>query len=228
MSKMKQVSEEIKKALDEMPVHSQQLFHMFRKHKLKNLEFRNEIRAADRDGLNLAKSVGWKGDVSPDAIRRMERGDRPLPSSYLDEKYIRDHLARFDDGATRFYKMDSITEHGPGNRGTTFVMPTSEVDAMLAKADGDPRKLGELLGLGPDFFVDASGKPVDIVRADFTGQEVRDLDIRMASGNEMGANDDWMPGGLLPGGDHEAVIHINDMSQGGTYQEFLDFKGYKG
>lgn len=233
MSKMKQVSEEIKKALDEMPVHSQQLFHMFRKHKVQNLKFRNEIRAADREGLDMARSVGWKADgPRPEDIVGTPKGDRPLPRSYLDEDYIREHLARFDGGVTRFYNMDSLTRYGPGNDGTTFVLPTSEVEEMLRQADGDPRRLGELLGLGSDFFVDANGQPVDIVRADFSPEEVANLNLRMASGNEGfgegGANSNWMPGGLLPGGNHEAVIHIDDMSQGGTYQEFLDFQGFKG
>ena len=82
--------------------------------------------------------------------------------------------------------------------GTSFVMPTSEVDKLLAKTGGDPRAMEQALGL-PDHFLDGN-----IVRVDVEGAE--DYGLRMPSGNEAGANDEWIPGGQLPTGISEAVI----------------------
>lgn len=219
MSAMKEVSEEIRKALDDLPVHSQQLFHMFRKHKAKNARNSADFNDADRSALQMAESVGWKGDGPlPKDIVDTPKGQRPKPETYLDEDYIKEHLARFDGGATRFYRADSLDEYGPGNKGTTFIVPTSEVQDIIDKAK-TPEELGEMLGLGKDFFVGG-----DVVRADFTGDELKSLKLDMASGNEGygngGANEHWMPGGLLPDGNHEAVIQINDKAEGGGFKPF--------
>ena len=51
----------------------------------------------------------------------------------------------------------------------------------------------------PDHFLDGN-----IVRVDVKDPE--DYGLRMPSGNESGANDEWIPGGQLPTGISEAVI----------------------
>jgi hypothetical protein len=233
MSAMKEVSEQIRKALDDLPVHSQQLFHMFRKHRVKTGDTRMQVEATDTEALKHAKDVVWKKDSwhTPERIIGTGKGHRPYPGGYLDADYIRDHLELFKDGATRFYRTEDLDEYGPGNKGTTFVIPTHELEAIKQQAKGDPKELGRLLGLGENFFVDAAGNPVAVTKADFSPEDVANLNLRMADGNEGfgngGANSEWIPGGLLPDGNHEAVVSIDSESQGGTFDRNFDFSKWK-
>ncbi|MBU2897643.1 hypothetical protein [Vibrio hepatarius] len=39
----------------------------------------------------------------------------------------------------------------------------------------------------------------------------KELNLRVPSGNEAGANDLWLPGGKLPNGNREAIIDAEDI-----------------
>ena len=130
----------------------------------------------------------------------MGRGNRPDPSEYLSQEFIGNHLGKFDDGATRFMISKNYDMYGIGQRdGTTFVMPTNEVNALIQAADGDPIALAKSLGMPEDFFLSD-----DVIRVDVP--DPQSYQLRMPSGNEAGANDYWLPGGFLPDGVSEAVI----------------------
>ncbi|WP_243231922.1 hypothetical protein [Microbacterium sp. CIAB417] len=216
---MKPVVRAMKDALDGVPVHVRQLSEMFRKHGNAHRRSNSEVNDLDRVPPELR--AGWKTDSwhTPDRVVGAGKPNRPYPAEYLDSDYIRQHLARFDGGATRFYRAESLGNYGPGNQGTTFVFPTSEIDNIIDQAGGDPRRLGEMLGLGEDFFVDSDGNAVDIVRADFSFEEIMNGNLRMPQGNEAGANAQWIPGGYLPEGLPEAVFNVSDMGTG-TYTQF--------
>jgi hypothetical protein len=221
----------LKDALDGMPVHVRQLAEMFRKHGAK--QNRNTSEITDLDSTNVPEALrdGWKKDSwhTPDRVVGAGKKNRPYPGEYLDNDYIQDHLARFDDGATRFYRAESLERYGPGNAGTTFVFPTSEIDNIIDRAGGDPKKLGTMLGLGEDFFVDGDGNPVDIVRADFSYEDIANGNLRMPRGDEGGANAQWIPGGYLPEGIPEAVFNVDpgatgaDPSSGGSFGSYVPF-----
>ena len=66
-------------------------------------------------------------------------------------------------------------------------------------AKGDFAAVEDALGLPPGYFED-----YNVVRVDIPGAQ--DYNLRMPSSNEAGANDYWLPGGLLPEGMPEAVI----------------------
>lgn len=221
----------LKNALDDMPVHVRQLSEMFRKHGQK--QNRNTDKVTDLDGTNVPEALrdGWKKDswYTPDRVVGSGKPNRPYPAEYLDADYIAQHLARFEGGATRFYRAQSLDNYGPGNNGTTFVFPTSEIDSIIEQADGDPKRLGEMLGLGEGFFVDDAGNPVEIVRADFNYEDIANGELRMPRGDEGGANAQWIPGGYLPEGIPEAVFNVPsaatgaDPSIGGTFGSFTPF-----
>lgn len=211
MTKMPHIAGDVKRALDGMPVHMQQLTHMFRKHGAKTSRTRADIDATDRAALATAREVGWKkkkGGLTPEDVIRSGKGNRPDPSTYLDQHYINKHLDRFKDGAARIYVSDSLYGYGPGNAGSTFVIPKGDLDQMIKDADGDALKLGEMLGMDPaDYFV---GKDIEV--RTFKPEELTNL--RMPSGNEGGANSEWIPGGMLPTGIPEAVIDIPETATG--------------
>ncbi|MDV3266741.1 hypothetical protein [Mycobacterium avium] len=70
---------------------------------------------------------------------------------------------------------------------------------MTAATEGNLRAMEKELGL-PDGFLDSN----KVVRIDISDPE--DFNLRIPSGNEAGANEQWIPGGVLPNGASEAVI----------------------
>lgn len=143
------------------------------------------------DGLSAEKR---------DEIIAMPKGSRPDPSEYLSPEYIKKHLEKFSDGATRFMPQSNLDKYGIAQLdGTSFVMPKHEADAMLEAANGDLRMIEDHLGL-PEGFLDSN----KVVRIEIPNPH--EFDIRIPSGNEAGANEQWIPGGFLPDGASEAVV----------------------
>ena len=135
--------------------------------------------------------------ISPsklDEILSAPKGTRPDPSTYLSKDYINQHLSMFDDGVTRIQWSAPDRPVGPPQG--TFAMPKATADEMISKANGDVRKLEELLGLNKGDLGDA---PVRVDIPEPTG-------VRMPTGNEPGANEFWIPGGYTSGGTPEVVI----------------------
>ncbi|KQX05411.1 MULTISPECIES: hypothetical protein [unclassified Leifsonia] len=157
--------------------------------------------------------VAPRGDDPPipddlrDEIISMDKGTRPDPETYLPPEYIRQHLDQFEDGGTRFMTQSNLDKYGIAQRdGTAFVMPKSEVDELVRQTNGNPRAMEQALGL-PEGFFDNGAVRVDIPPTPGDG-------LRMPSGNEAGANPQWVPGGKLPGGFSEAVIDAGDLGPG--------------
>lgn len=153
-----------------------------------------------RDGQDGHPVVPGLSDETRDAILAAQKGMRPDPSEYLSSEYIDQHLDKFRDGAARYMPEDNLQKYGIAQRdGTSFVLTKHDADALIARTGGDPRAMERALGL-PDGFLDENR----VVRIDIP--EPGDHNLRMPSGNEAGANDQWLPGGLLPDGMPEAVI----------------------
>ena len=137
-----------------------------------------------------------------DALSKPE-GSRPNPSTYLDADYITTHLAEFENGASYLVPKDLLDRFGrdvlgwPDN--TQFVMPKSQMDNLLSKTGNDVRKITTELGIDASEW---AGR--DLVRIDIL--DPKSLNVRMPSGNELGANNKWIPGGKTSGGRPEAVI----------------------
>lgn len=156
------------------------------------------------DGLaDAGRATDLLSPAAKADILALSPGARPNPASYLSESYIEQHLAQFDDGATRFQLNSKLEKYGPGQSdGTSFVVPRAEADRLILETAGDPRALERALGL-PEGQLDG----VDpLMRVDFA--EPGDLGLRVPSGNEAGANSQWIPGGKLPDGSSEAVIDV--------------------
>lgn len=211
----------LKDSLDGMPIHVRQLAEMFRKHGQK--QKRNDVGVTELDATDVPQPLrdGWNTNgPTPNNVVDAGHGNRPDPSEYLDQSYIDQHLDRFRDGASRIYISDNLANYGPGNRGSTFVFPTSELQQIVTETGGDARALAVRLGMDPDYYIGADNLPVAVEIRNFDPSELSN--IRMPSGNEGGANPQWIPGGYLPTFDPEAVIDIPDSTPGhwpGTAQD---------
>jgi len=136
-------------------------------------------------------------------IQELARAARVRNGAGLTQGQIAEHLARFDGGVTRFVPRRNFDRFGVGQAdGTAFVIPTAEADRLLANANGDPRLVEQALGL-PENFLDGN----ELVRIDIANP--RELNLRVPSGNEAGANDQFIPGGFTEGGLPEAVIDVD-------------------
>lgn len=122
------------------------------------------------------------------------RGYRPDPTTYLSPEYINRHLELFSDGAVKISSMTPTGQAGPP--GGTFVMPKFVADGIIQEANRSISKLEQLLSLEPGALGDSP------VRLDIEAPQ----GLRMPSGNELGANEFWIPGGSTGGGIPEAVI----------------------
>jgi uncharacterized Zn-binding protein involved in type VI secretion len=140
-----------------------------------------------------------------DRIRNLPRSQRPEdPRSYLGDRYVDEHLAKFDDGASYVTPTSVLDRRGRdlvGRPDGVFVMPKREMDAVLARTGGDLGKIETELGIPPGSW----NKPgATLSRIDI--DDPRSLGLRMPNGREDGANPLWMPGGKLPGNGSEAVV----------------------
>ncbi|MEQ5840473.1 hypothetical protein N0A02_13660 [Paraburkholderia acidicola] len=110
------------------------------------------------------------------------------------------HLANFKDGASRLTLKTKFEAYGIAQRdGTSFVLSPTETNQLLASARGNSAALEEALGLPTDALSNNVLYRIDIPNP-------QELNLRMPSGNEAGANSQWISGGYLPDGNVEAVI----------------------
>ncbi|MEG0564358.1 hypothetical protein, partial [Anaerorhabdus sp.] len=122
------------------------------------------------------------------------KGLRPNPNTYLSETYIKNHLKQFDGVVTKIMTQAPTGTAGPP--GGTFVMPSSFAEDLIVQAGGDVSKLEIMLSLEPGAL---GSSPVVV--------EVKNpKNLRVPSGNELGANSQWLPGGNTRGGIPEASI----------------------
>jgi hypothetical protein len=119
---------------------------------------------------------------------------RPAANNYLSSDYINNHLSDFQNGVTKIGYQAPTGVAGPP--GGTYVMPSSYADDLILQANGDILKLEQLLGLDAGSL---GNSPVRIDIPNPTG-------LRLPFGNELGANEFWIPGGFTSGGVIEAVI----------------------
>ncbi len=144
------------------------------------------------------------GQQKFDEILNTEKGLRPNPSDYLPQEYIDAHLAQFENGASYFVPTNSLDKYGRNILGmpdnTQFVLPTTAVDDVIRQSKGNIAELEKIMGIPNGSW---QGKDLSIIDIHSTA----DLKLRMPSGNEFGANSEWLPGGRLPTGMSEAVIN---------------------
>ncbi|MBD8513419.1 hypothetical protein IFO68_12135 [Photobacterium sp. CAU 1568] len=145
---------------------------------------------------------GWDSTRVYDEILLKPNGSRPEPSSYLSQQQIDAHLSKFNEGAVRFTSRSATKKYGSLGPDGGFVLPKSEFDRVLSESKGDLRIVEKKLGLDMGYLGDSDTMAVFI-----KPEEMKN--IRMPSGNEGGANGQWVPGGYTSGGVPEAVMDFS-------------------
>lgn len=137
------------------------------------------------------------------------KGHRPSPAEYLSSEYIDAHLNQFKGGVSKISQKNPSGIAGPP--GGTYVMPSEVADKLIQAANGDVATLEKYLGLKSG---DLGLNPVRI-------DVKKPHNLRMPSGNEIGANSEWCPGGVTSGQLPEAVI---DSPKPGEYNAYYIFE----
>lgn len=139
-----------------------------------------------------------------DALAKKDAGEVvPDPSTYLDADYIANHLAKFDDGAVRFTTQSKIDNYGTLGGDEAFTMPKSEFDDLIVETGGDLAQVEQKLGLDAGELT-GDNAVIAWVKKEDMGE------VKMPSGNEGGANDQWIPGGKTSGGVSEGVSDLSN------------------
>ena len=162
-------------------------------------QLRSSYRA---DTVSLIDKYFRRG-MSRKGILMIPKGKRPAPETYLKRRYIRRHLKNFKAGASCIVSKELLERHHGDSIGkadnSQFIMMKSEMDSVLIKSHGDLSRIEHELGIPAGAWKHRVLVRIDILKP-------KKLRLRMPSGNEVGANVLWLPGGLLPTGYKEAVI----------------------
>ena len=165
------------------------------------------------DSLKININAFKKGHSQTEIIS-IPKGSRPLPSKYLKSRYIRRHIRQFRRGASFLIPSENLDKYGRtvlGRNDGQFVMSRISMDDLIKKSHGEISIIEQELGIPA-----GNWKYYKIVRIDIP--KPKKLHIRIPSGNEIGANELWIPGGKLPNGYSESVI---DPIPEGKYKETL-------
>lgn len=126
------------------------------------------------------------------------------------------YYAYFDQGVVKI-KSIARFEHDRKNYGNdigprdgTFVFPKKLLTKVIEMSENNPRKLEKLLSLEEGILGD---KPIII-------EAIEDYVVRIPTGQELGANRHWLPGGFTCSGIPEAVV---DCIEEGKYRVYPVF-----
>ena len=129
----------------------------------------------------------------------MKKGERPEPSTYMPQEMIDEHLDKFKDGGSFVMTQDQYDMFVDGKDyigcpdNSQFMTTKENMDNIISESGGDIGAFEDRLGFDRGHFTEGGG----MVRIDVNNP--LDLNGRMPSGNEMGANDRFIPGGYTDG-----------------------------
>ena len=126
-------------------------------------------------------------DKKIDAILSIKKGKRPNPKTYLTRTYIARHLQKFRQGVSLVMSRESyekfvVPSETIGRDDGCFVIPKYVCDDIAKAANVNAAVFELALSFDVGYFSEHGG----MVRVDVL--DVRDLNLRIPSGNEGGAN----------------------------------------
>ncbi|TAG03501.1 MAG: hypothetical protein EAZ44_05960 [Cytophagia bacterium] len=151
-------------------------------------------------------------------ITSLKKGCRPEPNLYWSKECNDKHLKQFKEGASYLVAQSILDRFGRtllGRPDGQFVMSKKEMDLLLNNAKGNLAYVETQLGIPAGAW-----KNNILVRIDIPLPF--ELNIRIPSGNESGANELWIAGGKLPTGYLEAVIDA--IPEGKYTEKIIDLK----
>ena len=180
---------------------------------LRNIEESRKARESSNFKQYVAKEYALAEEIRyknywNEPILKIPKGSRPNPKTYVNSEYLTKHFAEFNEGATVIQTEWAYTNYSEANGfvgvpddNTLFVMPAKYADKVIQNSNGNINYIEEKLGFPKGYFKYGGG----LVRIDI--EDLSDLNLRLPSGNEIGANSFWIPGGETSGGVPEAILN---------------------
>lgn len=144
-----------------------------------------------------------------DAVQALPRGSRPAVETYMTAGQRAAHLAQFDGGVVRVTSRAAVGKYGTLGPQGGFVTSLADFRAIVREARGDLRVVERRLSLDPGTLSNKDTVIALVDRKDAAG-------LRIPTGNEGGANTQWVPGGYTSNNTVEAVM---DFAKGLPYQD---------
>ena len=111
-------------------------------------------------------------------------------------------MAKFGNGAIRIISRKNLNKYGTLGPDGGFVFSKDYLDDVVKEAKGNMRVIEQKLGLEFGFLNDNDVMIVLIKKEDF-------INARFPTGNEIGVNNLWIPGGLTFDGIPELVMDFS-------------------
>ena len=149
---------------------------------------------------------------SKNKIINITKGKRPNPEEYLPKDYIKKHLKKFEEEgiASRIISSEDYNDYGIGKPDlgkTEFVSSKSDIDQILKLSAKE-----QAIKLGKPIKQILKG---ELIRIDF--KLSKDVRVEIPSGNEWATNKHWIPGGILPDKNLEAIIKTEGLKENMHY-----------
>jgi hypothetical protein len=163
--------------------------------------------------LDNAFLAGW------DEVKVLAMKPRPPISTYINPAFEAQHLAKFQGEASCLTFESSITSYNQiGRNDGLVILSDSDMDKVLLESGGNVALIEKALGIPNYSWQNRLNNPLipdKLVRIKIKNPE--NFDLRMATGNEAGANEFWIPGGYTPEKYIEAVISPIPATQINSY-----------
>lgn len=171
----------------------------------------SEVRLINDNGIIIGKIE--------DGIFSLNDIEFPNPNTYLKQDYINKHLDKFSGEVSTLSFENSINTYGQiGRDDGLFILTKSEMDDLLQRTEGNISLIEKELGITTGTWSNRINDPLNpdkLVRININNSKNHNL--RMATGNEDGANNLWLPGGKTSENLLEAVIDPIPVSNSSSY-----------
>lgn len=114
-------------------------------------------------------------------------------------------LKTFEKGGSKLVSSQMLKQFDNslyfGKPSGTFISPSDEIDNLLSQGLNRVQ-IAEKLGIDDPLFLKG-----DLTRIDITPKALKELNLRLPTGKEAGANSLFVPGGKTSGGISEGVVN---------------------
>lgn len=141
-------------------------------------------------------------------ILKLDKGKRPDPKIYLSKSYINKHIEQFQNGISIILGIDQYNKYVKNNKligredNTCFVIPTD-----ICNKINNIYEYEKILNFPYGHLINQK----EIIRLDI--KNISNLNLRIPSGNELGTNEYWIPGGYTIYGIPEAISNNIPLNQ---------------
>ncbi|MEF9956818.1 MAG: hemagglutinin repeat-containing protein [Acinetobacter sp.] len=159
------------------------------------------------NGLMQQNGIKFKDGVTKEDIFKIiyntPAGKRPDPSIYLSPAYIKEWNDSWSEGAIRFTSKSQVQKYGTIGSNEAFVIPKTVFDDLLKESNGNLAYIEKKLSLSDGYLSSNSTGAFLIKQQD-------GFKVKLPTGNEGGANVQWLPGGKTLNGTREGILDLKN------------------